>query len=294
MIVYAFIVTYNRLDLLKKVIACLQNQSYPIDKIVVVNNNSTDGTTEWLSTQKEIQVINQQNLGGAGGFSTGVQYAYQKGADWVWMMDDDVFPAPDCLETLLKYSDRSLCLHPARYYSDDVYVRWGYQYDIRKDREIRVSPDNFEKEIFSVNVGCFEGMLIHRSIISKIGFPDKRFFITSDDRIYGYLASLHTNVTLVRDAKLQRQALSFETKYSPMYSYYSIRNFHLRNEYCQRLSRKKGFTLWTKVRFVAGVIKSYTYRYSKLDKSLRQKMRRAVRYGFIDCLKKKTGNTFIF
>lgn len=292
MIVYAFVVTYNRLDLLKKTIACLQHQSYPIDKLFIVNNGSTDDTTEWLSTQPGLQVIHQQNTGGAGGFSTGVRFAYEEGADWIWMMDDDVFPAPDCLETLLKYSDRSLCLHPARYYSDDVYVPWGYQYDIRRDKEIKVSPENFEKEIFSVNVGCFEGMLIHRSIIRKIGFPDKRFFITSDDRIYGHLASQHTDVTLVRDAKLKRQALSSETKYSPMYTYYLIRNFHLRNEYCRKLSENKGFTFWTKIRFTLGILKSYTYRYSQLDKPLRQKMKKAVRQGAIDCLKKKTGNTF--
>ncbi|WP_075967491.1 glycosyltransferase family 2 protein [Parabacteroides massiliensis] len=292
MIIYAFIVTYNRLDLLKKTIACLQHQSHPIDKLFIVNNGSTDGTAEWLSAQPDLQVIHQQNIGGAGGFSTGVQHAYMEGADWIWMMDDDVFPAPDCLETLLKYSNRSLCLHPARYYSDDVYVPWGYQYDIRKDKETKISPENFGKEIFSVNVGCFEGMLIHRSIIDKIGFPDKRFFITSDDRIYGYLASLHTDVTLVRDAKLKRQALSYETKNNPMYTYYVIRNFHLRNEYCRRLSGDKGFTFWTKVRFALGLLKSYTYRYSHLEKPLRQKMRKAVRKGTIDCLKKKTGNTF--
>ena len=53
MIIYAFIVTYNRLDLLKKTIACLQHQSHPIVKLFIVNNGSTDGTAEWLSAHPD-------------------------------------------------------------------------------------------------------------------------------------------------------------------------------------------------------------------------------------------------
>ena len=35
------------------------------------------GTTEWLAAQEGLTVINQTNVGGAGGFYTGIQYAYQ-------------------------------------------------------------------------------------------------------------------------------------------------------------------------------------------------------------------------
>ena len=43
-------------------------------------------------------------------------------------------------------------------------------------------------------------MLIHRQIVSKIGFPDKRFFVGGDDVAYGYLASKHTRVIYIREA----------------------------------------------------------------------------------------------
>ena len=45
-------------------------------------------------------------MGGSGGFYTGMQYAYQAGADWIWCMDDDVFPLADCLERLLQHAGR--------------------------------------------------------------------------------------------------------------------------------------------------------------------------------------------
>ena len=99
--IIAVVVTYNRIELLKRTVRCLQ-QNKPVSSIVVVNNGSTDATAEWLKTQSGLTVINQANVGGSGGFYTGMQYAYQAGADWIWCMDDDVFPRADCLERLLQ------------------------------------------------------------------------------------------------------------------------------------------------------------------------------------------------
>ena len=88
--IIAVVVTYNRMELLKRNIRCLQ-QNKPISSIVIVNNGSTDGTTEWLAAQEGLTVINQTNVGGAGGFYTGIQYAIRR-VRWIWCMDDDVFP----------------------------------------------------------------------------------------------------------------------------------------------------------------------------------------------------------
>ena len=46
--IFAVVVTYNRLALLKKVIDLLKRQTRQLDSIVIVNNGSTDGTKEWL------------------------------------------------------------------------------------------------------------------------------------------------------------------------------------------------------------------------------------------------------
>ena len=51
--IIAVVVTYNRMELLKRNIRCLQ-QNKPISSIVIVNNGSTDGTTEWLAAQEAI------------------------------------------------------------------------------------------------------------------------------------------------------------------------------------------------------------------------------------------------
>ena len=88
----AVVVTYCRLELVKKTISALRNQLYKLDSIIVVDNNSTDGTSEWLDSQNDLVVIHQENIGGSGGFYRGIKEAYDRGADWIWCMDDDVYP----------------------------------------------------------------------------------------------------------------------------------------------------------------------------------------------------------
>ena len=99
--IIAVVVTYNRLELLKRSMDCLR-QNKPLSAIIVVNNGSTDGTREWLDKQDDLTVIHQSNVGGSGGFYTGIEAAYAQNADWIWCMDDDVFPRADCLENYWK------------------------------------------------------------------------------------------------------------------------------------------------------------------------------------------------
>ena len=79
--IYAVVVTYNRLSLLKRAINYLQSQTLPLCGIVVVNNGSTDGTREWLDQQQGLTIVHQNNVGGSGGFYTGMKTAYELGAD---------------------------------------------------------------------------------------------------------------------------------------------------------------------------------------------------------------------
>ena len=73
----AVVVTYNRLDLMKKCVNALRKQSRILNTIFVINNNSTDGTKEWLDRQTDLIVIHQPNVGGAGGFARGIDEAFK-------------------------------------------------------------------------------------------------------------------------------------------------------------------------------------------------------------------------
>lgn len=105
------IVTYNRLNLLKECIQAVLHQKMKPTNIIVVNNNSTDGTDNYLkkiSNQlSNLKILNlNENLGGAGGFNAGFKYFIQNSSsDYLWLMDDDAIPNNLTLKNLLSATD---------------------------------------------------------------------------------------------------------------------------------------------------------------------------------------------
>ncbi|MFB6609578.1 glycosyltransferase family 2 protein [Agromyces sp. NPDC056379] len=104
--VAAVVVTFNRLEKLKRVIAAIEAQDHAPEWLVIVDNASTDGTGEYLATLKsklQLEIVSlPTNTGGAGGFSTGMSAGYAAGADFVWIMDDDCYPNADALSKLVR------------------------------------------------------------------------------------------------------------------------------------------------------------------------------------------------
>ena len=88
------IVTYNRIKLLKECLERVENQTSCVESIVIVNNNSQDGTTEYLATlveNRKYHIVNlHENMGGAGGFYYGVKEALSCSGEWILLIDDAV------------------------------------------------------------------------------------------------------------------------------------------------------------------------------------------------------------
>lgn len=227
----AAVVTFNRLKLLKKVINGLRNQIEKPDIIIVINNNSNDGTSDWLNHQKDIKVINQKNTGSSGGQFTSIKTAYDLGYDWIWIMDDDVVPNEKCLLNLKKHLDKKIIIAPLRrnleneiYYNDTISFNLSNPF---KSIWIRILDDsfNFKRNIYAEGI-TFEGPLFHRSLVDKIGLPEKKFFIYGDDTEYFIRAKkAGFKSYLVPEAKLIRQLPPPENdkKYN-WKTYYELRN----------------------------------------------------------------------
>ena len=112
--VWAIVVTHNRRELLCESLAALDRQSRPLDRTLVVDNASSDGTPEMLRAEcsKLDLLALPTNEGGAGGFHEGMKRAYLAGAQWLWLMDDDTIPRPDALAELLAGAERAAPLRP--------------------------------------------------------------------------------------------------------------------------------------------------------------------------------------
>src|SRR5574344_1347094 len=100
------ITTYNRINLLKACREACINQTYKFEKIIIVNNASTDNTFEYLEDlnkkNKNILIINsEKNLGGAGGFYLGLKNAIKEDIDYILIIDDDAILNQDYNERII-------------------------------------------------------------------------------------------------------------------------------------------------------------------------------------------------
>ena len=218
------IVTYNRADLLARMLDGLVAQTRPADAVYVVDNASTDHTRAVLEERHDLPLRvthTEDNLGGAGGFHLGVKKAYEAGHDRIWLMDDDVVPTPECLAVLLAEDED--CVAAVR---EDVAGRLvekaAVDFDLHNPLAIRpkratvdatypdraAMPERVELE----NI-AFEGFMFRREVVDAIGLPDASFFIFYDDVDFAVRARrAGFRIWGIRDAVLVRQ-LDFDQQH---------------------------------------------------------------------------------
>ena len=235
--VCAVVVTHNRFTLLLETIAGLRKQIRSVDNIIVVDNASTDETNEWLKLQDDLDVITQENLGGAGGFNSGIKLAINKKYSWIWVMDDDVVPEPDCLFELLKAYETSMgiykVLQPSRYFSEDRSARWQYGNEINKCNPFKSwcfkkknSSVKNSSDVVPIKSFPFEGPIFRHEVIVDVGDVDMSYFITYDDADYSMrVLRAGYKVGMVRDALLCKK-IGYKQKglKNDFKLYYSVRN----------------------------------------------------------------------
>jgi GT2 family glycosyltransferase len=181
----AVIVTYNRLDLLKEALAAVRGQSRKPNATYVIDNGSTDGTTEWLDSQPDLRVVHQANLGGAGGFHTGIRVAFEAGFDWFWLMDDDTIADRDALERMI--DTPAFSREDTGFLSSKVFWIDGSLHPMNRQIEDTRLPAEEQLQSFGavrVLSASFVSMLLPRRAAARFGLPLKEFFIWFDDTEY--------------------------------------------------------------------------------------------------------------
>lgn len=178
--VLALVVTYNRLELLKECLTSIKKQTYKNFDILVVNNGSTDGTKDYLDSLTGVAVINQENLGGAGGFYAGMKYMFErKEYDALWMMDDDGLTEQHQLEYLVMYSNKYKVD-----YSNALLLNRDNKNIINDTKEVYDKEKMDALEYIDGYICPFNGTFCYRNVIEKVGFIKKEMFIWGDEREY--------------------------------------------------------------------------------------------------------------
>jgi GT2 family glycosyltransferase len=101
------LVNYNTLNLLQECLTHLDHLAgSPATHIVIVDNDSTDGSRQWLQALDREQycvVLSDHNLGFAGGCNLGIQ---QTSANYILLLNTDAFLEPGALKLLVTYLDQ--------------------------------------------------------------------------------------------------------------------------------------------------------------------------------------------
>lgn len=185
--VAAIVVTYNRKRVLRECIERLLRSERAVCDILIVDNNSTDNTKEYISTLVDgssVYYFNTgKNIGGAGGFNYGMKIAMEKGYDYIWLMDDDTYVNPDTLARLLD-ADRELdgkygFLSSVAYWTDGSICVMN-----RQRTDLINVVQNYKDKYVPVIMATFVSFFVRSDVVGKYGFPISKFFIWSDDLEY--------------------------------------------------------------------------------------------------------------
>lgn len=210
-LILALIVTHNRLFELKNCIKAVNSQSKNFDKLLVINSGSTDGTKKYLNNNK-IFAIHTKNLGSAGGWYRGIDYALKNDFKYIWMMDDDGYPDPQALENLISnYKEEFSCLSSLVIDKDNhknlaiplpILNKNELPIIFSFKRKLKKLSDLNQKHPYYNFANFFNGALINVSSIKKIGNINKEFFIYGEEvdffhrlrsqgKVYTYIHSYH-------------------------------------------------------------------------------------------------------
>lgn len=186
--IVAVVVTYNRRELLARCLRAIARQTLRPWRVLVIDNASSDGTAAWLvEAARQDPTLrpwrSRINAGGAGGFHLGMRAAMARGADWLWLMDDDGQPLPDTLALQMAHARRErldLCGPLVVDDADPTRLAFG----LRKRWTIEgVAPLESGGLVWG-ETAPFNGTLVRRKLVEHIGTVEPRFFLWGDEVEY--------------------------------------------------------------------------------------------------------------
>lgn len=225
------VVTRNRRDLLTECLRAVLAQTRGVERLVVVDNASSDGTPELVRRDfSGVQLlVLPENVGGAGGFHAGLELAQRANVRWLWLLDDDTIASSDALERLLAAPWREAGLAEPSLLASRVNWSDGQPHAMntpilrRRDTQGLVSAAAVG--LLPLRATTFVSLLVSSDALARHGLPRSEFFLQTDDIEFTARILRHESGYLVADSVVEHRTATVHTFLSDSFRFY----FHLRN-----------------------------------------------------------------
>jgi hypothetical protein len=212
----------------------IKSVSPGISILVVDNSNDSAEEVSLLNGREHYDhlIVNDKNLGYAGGNNVGLKYAMSKDADYVMILNPDVELVDDVcsgLIALLERDEKLIAIAPRLCFRHDravIYSDGGY---ILKDKYFETEHFNFRKDINEKDLpvltvpdylsGCF--LIIRVSLLKVIGLFNESFFLYYEETDWFWRAKrmgYEFKVDISHTAYIKSSSKGFR------YHYYMTRN----------------------------------------------------------------------
>lgn len=215
-------------------LASLAAATYPRLSVMVLDNHSTDGSPEAIRARfPAVQVVPlAANLGYAGNNNVGIRLALEQGADWVFVLNEDTWVAPDCLERLITAAQadaRIGIVGPLVYTFNEReissaggWIDWAHADAVNQGMGEQDHGQYPSRPVDFIN-GC--GLLISRPALQAAGLLDESFFIYWEEtdwcarvRRAGFRLWFEAGAVMRHKAPIRHEA------FGPSTLYYATRN----------------------------------------------------------------------
>lgn len=233
--VICVIVNMNRREDTLALLGSIRGSSRPNLPSIVLDVNSTDGSASAVKEQfPEVTLIDiRDNNGYAGNNNVGVSAALARGAEWVFILNEDTILAHDCIERLVTIGQRDLrigVLGPMVYHHEAPDVIQSAGGTLGKAWEsLHIGRNEVDTGQFgrARQVGWISGcgMLLRREMIEEVGLMDERFFCYWEETDWCHRAALAGwKIVHVPDAHIWHKGVTANYQPQPFVTYYSTRN----------------------------------------------------------------------
>ena len=228
------ILNWNGRDVLQECLSSAAKIEYPNYNIVVVDNGSTDGSQNFVQQNypKVCLIENMENLGFAEGQNRGIQYAMESGADFLFVLNNDVTFEQGILNELIEAfgDDESIGIagpvlydakHPEVVQAAGTVIRWK----TGRVHNLQVSLIDRTSSPKAINVDSVGMFVAKRALFERIGFFNPKYFAYWEDVDLCFRAKrAGFRIVCVLTAKLWHKEGHSSRQVAGFHTYYITRN----------------------------------------------------------------------